>query len=110
MIDVILVPMRPQPITVQIYCRLTVTVDDPQAVTGLAVERLRDARIDWSAEPDDLETAAAELGTDLLASIAGLVEPDRMLDDVPGVRTGGARFWAERGEPDPRFQPGFTAP
>jgi hypothetical protein len=99
-----------QPITVQVYCRLTVTVHDPAAVTGLAVRQLRDADIDWSAEEDDLEAAAVELGADLLTSLAGLVEPHRMLDGVPGIDTRGGRVWAERGVPDPRFQPGFSDP
>lgn len=98
-----------KPVTVQIYCRLEVTVHDPDAVTALAVQRLREARIDWSAEDDDLETAAVELGADLLNSLAGIVEPDHMLDGIPGVSTASARIWAEPGPPDPRFRPGFTA-
>ncbi|MEV4704985.1 hypothetical protein [Actinoplanes sp. NPDC049316] len=97
----------PQPTTVQIYCRLTVTVHDAEAVTNLAVERLRAADIDWSAEEDDLQTAADELKADLLNSLAGLAEPDRVLAGVPGVTARGSRVWAESGEPDPRFQPGF---
>ena len=81
--------------TVQLHCRLTVTVADPQAVTALAVRRLREADIDWSAEDDDLETAAAELGGDLLNALAGLVDPERMLADIPGVELRGAHVRAE---------------
>jgi hypothetical protein len=99
-----------QPITVQIYCRLTVTVHDPQAVTTLAVQQLGDAEIDWSAEKDDLETAAEELSGDLLNSLASLAEPDRMLAGIPGVSAGGGRIWAEQGNSHPRFQPGFQDP
>jgi hypothetical protein len=95
-----------QRITVQVYCRLTVVVEDPAAVTGQAVRQLREAEIDWAAEEDDLESAAAELGADLLASIAGLAEPDRMFDGVPGLDVRGGHVWAERGEPDPGFLPG----
>ncbi|MFI7546518.1 hypothetical protein [Actinoplanes sp. NPDC049599] len=103
--------LRPsQPLTVQIYCRLTVTVHRPEAVTDLAVRQLRDADIDWSAEEDDLETAAGELRADLLNSLAGLVEPDRLLDGIPGVTAEDARVWAEPGDPHPRFQPGFRDP
>lgn len=43
-----------QSTTVQIYCRLTVTVHDPEVVTALAVKQLQDADIDWSVEKDDL--------------------------------------------------------
>ncbi len=99
----------PQPVTVQIYCRLTVTVHDPGAVTDLAVQQLRRADIDWASEEDDLETAAAELQADLLNSLAGLVEPDQLVTGVPGITTGGARVWAERGGPDPGFEPGQPA-
>ena len=82
--------------TISIHCRLTVTVTDPDAVTALAVRRLGTADIDWPAEADDLPTAAAELRADLLNSLAGLAEPDRMLAGIPGVTTGGGRVWAER--------------
>jgi hypothetical protein len=98
-----------QPVTMQIYCRLTVIVRDPSAVTDLAVQQLRDAEIDWAAEEDDLETAAEELGADLLGSLAGVAEPDRMFAGVPGVETRGGRIWAELGPPNPAFQPGFGA-
>jgi hypothetical protein len=99
-----------QPVTVQIYCRLTVTVHDPQAVTSIAVQQLRDAEIDWSAEEDDLETAAEELRGDLLNSLASLAEPDRMLTGIPGVSSRGGRVWAEQGDSHPNFQPGFQSP
>jgi hypothetical protein len=99
-----------QPITVQIYCRLEVIVDDPGAVTALAVQQLRDADIDWPAEEDDLETAAAELSADLLNSLADLADPHRMLAGAPGVETRGGRIWAEFGPPHPRFEPGFDDP
>ncbi len=103
--------MKPsQPTTVQIYCCLTVAVHDPEAVTNLAVQQLRDADIDWAVEEDDLETASAELKADLLNSLADLAEPDRMLDGIPGVDARGGRLWVEQGEPHPRFQPGFRDP
>ena len=86
------------PITVQLHCRLTVTVHDPGAVTDLAVRQLRDADIDWSAEEDDLETAAAELKADLLNSVAGLAEPDQLFAGIPGVTVDGGRVWAEPGD------------
>ncbi|MEU4561007.1 hypothetical protein AB0F72_21720 [Actinoplanes sp. NPDC023936] len=85
----------PRAVTVHVHCRVTVTVDDPAVVTGLAVRRLREADIDWDAEEDDLEDAAAELGADLLRSIAGLAEPERLLAEVPGVEVTGAHIWAE---------------
>ncbi len=93
-------------VTVQIYVRLEVTVHDPAAVTGLAVRQLREADIDWAAEADDLETAAAELGADLITSLAAVADPDGLLAGVPGVEFGSARVWAEAGAPHPRFEPG----
>jgi len=87
----------------QIYCRLEVVVHDPEAVIGAAVQQLRDAEIDWSAEDDDLETAVDELRADLLDSLASIVAPDRMLADVPGVNPRGGRVWAELGPPADRF-------
>jgi hypothetical protein len=83
-----------KPITVEIHCRLTVTVDDPDVITELAVQQLRAADIDWAAEEDDLETAAAELRADLLNSLAGLAEPDRMFDGIPGVDVRGGHIRA----------------
>ena len=103
--------MKPsQPTTVQIYCRLTVAVHDPESVTDLALQHLQNADIDWSVEEDDLETASAELKGDLLNSLASLAEPDRMLDGIPGVDARGGRIWVEQGAPHPRFQPGFRDP
>lgn len=102
------VPPSP-PVTVHVYCRLTVTVHDPDAVTSLAVRQLREADIDWAAEADDLESAATELGSDLLNSLAGLADPDRMLTGVPGIEFKGARIWAGSGRPDPQFEPGHTS-
>ncbi|BBH68305.1 hypothetical protein ACTI_49900 [Actinoplanes sp. OR16] len=87
--------MTTPPVTVQVHCRVTVRVDDPAAITALAVQRLRSANIDWDDEDDDLETAAAELGADLLTSIAGLADPDRLLADVLGAEVTGAHVWAE---------------
>ena len=100
----------PQPTTVQIYCRLTVTVHDPQAVTDLAVQQLRNAKIDWSVEDDDLQTAAEDLKADLANSLASLADPDRMLDGIPGIDPTQVRVWVEQGVPHPRFQPGFQDP
>ncbi|GLW27597.1 hypothetical protein [Actinoplanes regularis] len=94
-----------QPRTVQIYCRLTVTVEDPEAVTALAVQQLQDAGIDWPEEDDDLATATAELEGDLLRCIAAAATPHRMLDGVPGLDIGGGHLWAEYGAPSPRFVP-----
>jgi len=85
------------PITVQVHCRLTVTVHDPGAVTDLAVRQLRDADIDWSAEEDDLESAAEELRGDLLNSLAGLADPDHLFAGIPGVTVDGGHIWAEPG-------------
>ncbi|GIF12504.1 hypothetical protein [Actinoplanes teichomyceticus] len=96
----------PQPITVQVYCRLTVTVEDSGAVTGAAVEQLRRADIDWSDEEDDLATAAGELSADLLRCLAGLADPGRMLAGTPGISVEGGHVWAEHGGPDPGFVPG----
>jgi hypothetical protein len=95
---------------VQIYCRLEVTVRDPDAVTDLAVQQLRNADIDWSTEEDNLEAAVEELKADLLNSLASIAEPDRMIAGIPGVDTRGGRIWAAPGHPHPRFQPGFEDP
>ncbi len=94
-----------QPLTVQVYCRLTVTVEDPRAVTELAARHLRDADIDWSKEDDDLATATAELEGDLLRCIAAVAAPHRMLDGIPGLDSGGGQVWAAHGTPDPGFVP-----
>ncbi len=94
----------------QVYCRVGVVVDDPAAVAELAVQRLREADIDWPSEQDTVENAVAELRTDLVQALASVVDPDRMLDGVPGVEVRRGRWWAERGAPSPRFQPGFKEP
>lgn len=97
-----------EPVVMQVYCRFEVVIDDPDAVADLAVQRLRDADIDWSSEQDTVEEAAAELRADLPQSLASLVDPDGLLADVTGVRVRRGRWWAEPGEVSPRFQPGFT--
>ncbi|MER7009678.1 hypothetical protein ABT297_42470 [Dactylosporangium sp. NPDC000555] len=97
-----------KPVVLQVYCRVEVVIDDPAAVTELAVRRLRDANIDWSREQDTVEDAAAELRADLVQALASVVDPDRMLDGVPGAEIRRGRWWAERGGPSARFQPGFT--
>ncbi|WP_405089607.1 hypothetical protein OG767_17925 [Micromonospora sp. NBC_01392] len=79
---------------VQVHCRVEVVVDDPRAVTALAQRRLREADIDWAHEPDTVEEAVAELGANLPLALAGLVDPERLLTDVPGVRFRGAHCWA----------------
>ncbi|MBF9132079.1 hypothetical protein I0C86_24410 [Plantactinospora sp. S1510] len=94
----------------QVYCRLEVVVHDPEAVTSLAGQQLRAADIDWSEEDDDVDTAVSELTADLVESLAGVVDPDRMLDGVTGVEARGGRIWAEIGEAHQRFQPGFQDP
>jgi len=101
---------RREPVVFQVYCRLEVVVEDPAQVTEVAVRRLREADIDWSAECDTLEEAAAELQVDLPQVLASLVDPDAMLAGVPGVDTRGGRLWAEPGAPSPRFHPGFVDP
>ncbi|MEU8242348.1 hypothetical protein AB0C07_29210 [Actinoplanes missouriensis] len=85
----------PRPVTVHLHCRLTVTVDDPEVVTALAVQRLREADIAWEDEDDDLATAIVELRADLLRSIAGLADPEGLVRDVPGAEVTGAHVWAE---------------
>jgi len=87
-----------QPVTVQIHCRLTVTVHSPEAVTEFAVRQLAAAGIDWAEEEDDLETATAEMRADLLDCLASVAEPARMLDGIPGVSAEGGHIWAEPGD------------
>ncbi len=98
---------KDEPVVMQLYCRVEVVVDDPIAVGDQAVRRLREADIDWSTEPDTVDEAAAELREKLAEALASLVDPDRLLADVPGAHARRARWWAEPGEPSPRFQPGF---
>jgi len=83
------------PIRLRIQLQLDVVVLDPGAVTGLAADQLRAADIDWSQEEDDRETAAAELSVDLRNAVAGLADPHRMFEGVPGLETAGGRIWAE---------------
>jgi hypothetical protein len=99
-----------QPIKVQLYCRLEVVVYDPEAVTNLAAQQLREAKIDWSEEEDDVETAVGELKADVVQSLAGVADPHRMLNGVSGVESRDGRMWAELGDAHQRFQPGFTDP
>ncbi|MFC3988080.1 hypothetical protein [Actinoplanes siamensis] len=96
-----------EPVVMQVYCRVEVSIEDPAAVAELAVRRLREAEIDWADEPGTLEQGEQELRADLPQALAGLVDPLVMFRDVPGVDLRGARLWAEGGSPDPRFQPGF---
>ncbi|RKF22936.1 hypothetical protein [Micromonospora globbae] len=97
-------------IVVQLYCRFEITVDDSEAVFEAAERRLRSANIDWPSEQDTLEEAVAELRSDLEQSVASLVDPDRVLADVPGMEVRRGRWWAEIGGPSERFQPGFRPP
>ena len=43
-------------------------------------------------------------------ALASLIEPDRMLESVPGIDVRGGRWWVEPGAPDERFNPGFAEP
>lgn len=97
-------------VVVQLYCRLEITVDDSDAVFEVAERRLRKANIDWSSEQDTLEEAVAELRSDLAQSVSSLVDPERVLADVPGVEVRSGRWWTEIGAPSERFQPGFRSP
>ncbi|MFI7071603.1 hypothetical protein [Micromonospora sediminicola] len=87
-----------EPVVVHVHCRVEVVVDDPGAVTALAERQLRQADIDWADEADTLDEAAAALRADLPSALAGLVDPERLLTDVPGVRFRGAHCWAAPGE------------
>jgi hypothetical protein len=89
---------------------LEVVVHDPEAVTSLAGQQLREADIDWSEEDDDVETAVGELTADLVQSVAGVGDPHRIFNGVPGLEVRGGRIWAEIGEAHQRFQPGFRDP
>jgi hypothetical protein len=91
----------------QVYCRIEVMVDDPDAVTELAVQDLREADIDWQSETDTLDGAVAEMRGDLPQALSSVVRPERMLDEVPGVDIRGGRWWVEFGAASERFQPGF---
>lgn len=85
------------PVIVQLYCRVEVVVTDPAAVTGRAIADLRTADIDWSAQEDDLETAVEELGSDLVTSLAAVVDISQLGNGVPGVEFRGGLCWAEQG-------------
>ncbi|GIF68369.1 hypothetical protein Ais01nite_64040 [Asanoa ishikariensis] len=94
----------------QVYCRVEVLVRAPAAVAERAVRELTGADIDWSAEPDTLAEAVAELRTDLPQALGSLLDPHRMLSDVSGVEFRGGHLWVEPGAPSPRFLPGFVEP
>ncbi|WFE50990.1 hypothetical protein [Micromonospora sp. WMMD1155] len=88
---------QPAPVTVHIYCRVEVLVTDPAAVTGHAIADLRAADIDWSAEEDGREAAVEELRSDLVTSLAGVVDISRLGEGIPGVEFRGGLCWAEQG-------------
>jgi hypothetical protein len=92
------------PIVMQVYCRVEIRIDDPEVVLAAAERELRTADIDWSREVDTVEEAVAELRGDLAMSVASLVEPYRMLDDVPGMEFRGGTCWAEVGPPSDAFR------
>ncbi|WP_246248395.1 hypothetical protein [Micromonospora maritima] len=94
-----------EPVVMRVLCRVEVVVDDPDAVTALAERRLRRADIDWTDEPDTLDEAAAALRADLPSALAALVDPERLLADVPGVRFRGAHCWATPHEGRPTSRP-----
>jgi hypothetical protein len=94
----------------QVYCRIEVVIDDPAAVAQRAIEALREADIEWSTEQDTLPEAIADIRDDLSQALASLIEPDRMLEGVPGIQVRGGRWWAEPGPPTERFNPGFPEP
>ncbi|MEV4759442.1 hypothetical protein AB0J86_30715 [Micromonospora sp. NPDC049559] len=98
---------KTKPVVLQVYCRVEVTVDDPDAVLERAAQRLGEADIDWSQESDTLDEAVAELRGDLVQAVASLVDPVGLLTDVPGAEMRNGRCWAEVGAPSERFQPGF---
>ncbi|MGN9767893.1 hypothetical protein ACTMS2_22395 [Micromonospora sp. SD12] len=89
----------PEPLTLNVYCRLTVAVTDPQVLTEYAVADLRAAVIDWPAEEEDLETAVADLRNDIVVSLASVVDISRMVEGLPGVAARGGLCWAEPGPP-----------
>jgi hypothetical protein len=97
-----------EPIVMQIYCRLEVTVTDPDTVAKLAGQQLRDADIDWSRREEDLEEAVHQLESDLSQALACVIEHDRMVEHLPGVETRGGLVFTAFGKPDDRFRPGFT--
>ena len=98
------------PIVVQVYCRVEVRIDDPEAVLAAAEADLRNADIDWSREEDTVEDAVAELRGDLAMSLASLVQPYAMLTEVPGIALEAGALWAEVGPPSQRFRRGFGGP
>ncbi|MER5335822.1 hypothetical protein [Micromonospora sp. NPDC002717] len=99
----------PEPLTLHVYCRLTVAVTDPRVLTDHAVAELRAADIDWSAEEDDLDAAAAELRADVAVSLASVVDIGRLVDGLPGVAARGGLCWAEAGAPREPHWPGFPS-
>jgi hypothetical protein len=97
-----------EPIVVQLHLRMDVVVHDPDAILDLAAQRLRDAdprAVDRVSAQNTVEEVVAE-GRDLARSVASLMNPDRVLEGVPGVEIQGGQTWGQ-GPPYEPFQPDF---
>lgn len=81
----------------RLHLRMDVVVHDPDAILDLAAQRLRDAdprAVDRVSEQNTVEEAVAET-RDLAGSVASLMNPDRVLEGVPGVEIRGGQTWAQ---------------
>ncbi|MFF0656591.1 hypothetical protein [Micromonospora tulbaghiae] len=87
------------PLALHLYCRVDVLVTDAGALTDHAVAELRDADVDWSAEDDDLESAAGELRGSIADSLGAVADISRLIEGVPGVEFRGGWCRAEPGPP-----------
>jgi len=83
------------PLVFTLHCQVEVWVADPDGLGELAVRDLRSSDIDWSREADDVETASAELRADPAMALAAMVDPERLIESLPGVTMRGGRVWAE---------------
>ncbi|WP_036346144.1 hypothetical protein [Micromonospora sp. CNB394] len=87
------------PLALHLYCRVDVLVTDAEALADHAVDELRDADVDWSAEDDDFESAAGELRGSIADSLGAVADISRLIENVPGVEFRGGWCRAEPGPP-----------
>ncbi|QCB97181.1 hypothetical protein E5206_09760 [Arthrobacter sp. PAMC25564] len=77
---------------VKLHVELDIEIEDPRKLDAYVQDWVRE---NFADDPDEASESLSQAGEGAAPALQLVVDPDRLVDDIPGIVATGATWWAE---------------